>query len=40
MHGGEELERDPEKWNSVFRQDHAPLKKTGAQSIHLETMAL
>jgi hypothetical protein len=36
MHGGEELERDPEK----FRQGHAPLKKTGAQSIHFETMAL
>jgi hypothetical protein len=34
------LEHDLEKWTPVFRQDHAPLRKTGAQSVQLETIAL
>ena len=36
-----ELKHDAEKWKSVFRQDHAPLrKKLEVQSIQLETIAL
>jgi len=33
------LEHDPEKWKPVFRKDHAPPKKSGAQSISLKTIA-
>jgi IS4 transposase len=34
------LEHDLEKWTLVFRQDHAQLRKTGAQSVQLEAIAL
>ena len=33
---GSALEHDPEKCKPVFRPDHAPLRKTGAQSVNLK----
>jgi hypothetical protein len=37
-HHGGTLEHDPEKWKPVFRQDHAPRRKTRAQSLQLKRL--